>query len=301
MNPGVPDPKDPEGLDPGAEPEASPPEASESAASEPATVTQPAFADAPTQIVEVPADLEPNPPVETETVDVPPVTAATVDRPEGPRRVGTKWAALVGVIALLGIGTVVFLGYSMNQELAATRTTLATTETDLGSTRTTLEETTATLASKKTELEGKTAQKEQLVEQVRGLAAQVATQTECVQQQQAALTELIRLSDLQTENFNRTAEGSAWDTAEKKRGDNITAALDAFYAAYSQAFDGNKSGAKAQSDRGNNAQSNIAEAEAQLDAEVGLVNTKATEISALLDDLEQQLTQIEAQCQETAP
>jgi uncharacterized coiled-coil protein SlyX len=296
MNPGVPDPRGPEGPDPGSEPEASPP-----AASPPAASTQPAFADAPTQIVEVPADLEPSPPVQTETVDVPPVTAATVERPEGPRRVGTKWAALVGVIALLGIGTVVVLGYSMNQDLATTRTTLATTATDLGSTRTTLEDTTATLASRKTELDDKTAEKEQLVEEVRGLAAQVATQTECVQQQQAALAELIRLSDLQTENFNRTAEGSAWDTAEKKRGDNITAALDAFYAAYSQAFDGNKSGAKAQSDRGNNAQSNIAEAEAQLDAEVGLVNTKATEISALLDDLEQQLTQIETHCQETAP
>jgi hypothetical protein len=295
MNPGVPDPRGPESLDPGAEPdELSIPATPEITANQP-------LADAPTQIVDVPADVEPNPPVDTETVDVPPVIVATPDRPEGPRRVGTKWAALVGVIALLAIGSVVFLGYSMNQDLATTRRTLGTTESDLGSTRTALESTTATLASTRTELEAKTAEEEALIEEVRGLAAQVATQTDCVRQQEAALSELIRISDLQTENFNRTAEGSAWETAEKKRGDNIEAALDAFYAAYSQAFDGNKSGAKAQADRGNNAQSNIAEAEAQLDAEVNLVNTKATEITTLLDELEKQLTEIEALCEETAP
>jgi hypothetical protein len=65
--------------------------------------------------------------------------------------------------------------------------------------------------------------------QVTDLSGQVATQTECVRLQRAALAELVRISELQTENFNRTTVGSAFDTAEKRRADGITVALDEFY------------------------------------------------------------------------
>ena len=285
------DPGDPEGggsadaLDPAKTPEAA------------ATET----AEAPTTIVDAEPHIETDEPVDTEAVDVPPVTIATVDRPAGPRRVGGRVAAVVGVIALLAIAGVAFAGYSLNQDLATTRTSVATAENDLGSTRTTLDETSSTLATTETQLADKTATRETLDAEVAELAAQVATQTECVRRQETALTELIRLSDLQTENFNRTADGSAWATAAKKRAENIDAALDAFYAAYSQAFQGNKGAAKTQSDRGNNAQSNIAEADAQLTAEVNLVNTTAGEITAMIDELEQQLVAIEATCGEVAP
>ena len=95
--------------------------------------------------------------------------------------------------------------------------------------------------------------------------------------------------------------GRPGPTAAKKRSENIDAALDAFYAAYSQAFQGNEGAAKTQSDRGKTAQSNIAEADAQLTAEVNLVNTMAGEITAMIDELEQQLVAIEATCGEVAP
>jgi hypothetical protein len=291
MNQEGPDPSDPEGG--GAADSLDPADSPDAAADE--------TAEAPTTVVDAPAHVETDEPVDTEAVDVPPVTIATVDRPAGPRRVGGRVAAVVGVIAVLAIAGVAYAGYALNQDLAATRTTLTTTEADLGSTQTSLEGTTATLAETETELADKTETKDELIAEVSELAGQVATQTECVRLQEAALVKLIRISNLQTENFNRTAQGSAWDTAETKHADNVEAALDAFYAAYSQAFDGNTSAAKSQADRGKNAQSNIAEAQAQLVAEVNLVNTKAAELTAAIDELEKQLVTTEATCEGVAP
>src|SRR4029079_4595350 len=120
-----------------------------------------------------------------------------------------------------------------------------------------------------------TAEQTDLDAQVAELAAQVATQTECVTLQKDALVKLVLISELQTTNFNRTTEGSAWDTAEKKRSDGITTALDEFYKAYSAAFQGSTGTAKGHADKGKAAQAKIAEAEAQLVAELKLVDTKA--------------------------
>jgi hypothetical protein len=290
MNQEGPDPSDPDGggsadsLDPAGPPEAVVNETAEQAA------------DAPSTPVDAQPHIETNEPVDTEAVDVPPVTVATVDRPQGRRRVGGRVAAVVAVVGVLVIAGVAYAGYSLNQDLATTRTTLGTTEDDLGSTQSTLEETSSTLATTRTQLAERTDARETLDAEITELAAQVASQAECVRLQEAALTELMRLSDLQTESFNRTAEGSAWATADKKRADNIEAALDAFYAAYSQAFEGNKGSAKTQADRGNRAQSNIAEADAELTSQVNTVNTKAGEISVMIDELEQQLVTIESTC-----
>lgn len=244
-----------------------------------------------------PDPLEPAAPVQTETVEAPPVTIATVDRPTGPRRVGMRVAAVIGILAVLGIGAVAYAGYSTNQDLQATRTTLATTESDLGSSRTELDETTTTLATTKAELEARTTKREELDGTIEELSGHVAAQTACVRLQEEALAELIRISDLQTDNFNRTAENSAWATAEAKRGQNIDAALDAFYEAYKSAFEGATGTAKGHSDRGKAAQSNIKEAEAQEVAELNLVDSKAAEILAAIDALEQHLTETESVCE----
>ena len=245
--------------------------------------------------------LEPAAPVETEAVEAPPVTIATVDRPAGPRRVGVRVAAVIGILALLGVGAVGYAGYSTNQDLQATRTSLATTETDLGSTRTQLEETTTTLATTEAELAARATERDELDDTIAELSGQVATQTACVSLQEEALAELIRISDLQTDNFNRTAENSAWATAEAKRGKNISVALDAFYEAYKSAFQGATGTAKGHSDRGKTAQTKIGEAEAQEVAELNLVDSKAAEILAAIDALEQHLTETESVCEEVAP
>jgi len=269
MNPGGPDPLEPTQPPPDPSPPDAPP----------------------------PDTLEPAAPVETEAVEAEPVTLATADRPPGPRRVATRVAAVIGILAVLGIGAVAYAGYSTNQDLQATRTTLATTETDLGSTHTELDETTTTLATTEAELAAKTTEREELDGTIEELSGQVATQTECVRLQEEALAELVRISDLQTANFNRTAENSAWATAEAKRGENIDAALDAFYEAYKSAFQGATGTAKGHSDRGKSAQSNIKEAEAQEVAELNLVDSKAAEILAAIDALDQHLVETQSVCE----
>ena len=303
-----PDPRDPEGSgaagsadpmsggsppSPGSPPEAT---ATDSAPDAAAAVD----VDAPTGVYEVP-QADATAPVATEPVEAPPVQLATSDRPPGPRRVSSRVAAVIGIVGVLAIAGVAYAGYSVNQDLTTTRSTLASTETDLGLTRTSLDGATAKLATTTKDLEAATAERGDLDAQIKELSAQVATQTQCVTLQRGALEELVRISDQQTENFNRTAQGSAWDTADKKRADNIDAALKQFYAAYSAAFQGSKGTAKDHADRGKAAQSNIAEAEAQLDAEVALVNTKAGEISVLIDALEKQLTTTQATCEGVAP
>jgi hypothetical protein len=298
MTTGVPDPGGPD------ESVGSPgdrPQTALSAEPPPAATETPPLSDAPTTIVDVPADAVADPPVATEAVEVPPVTAAAVDRPGGPRRVGGRVAGVIGVFAILAIGAVVYFGYSLNQDLGSTRSNLATTQGDLDSAKGTLEDTAGALATTKDQLADKAAEKETLDGEIKELSAQVATQTKCVRLQEDALADLITISDLQTANFNRTAENSAWATAEDKRGENITAALDQFYEAYKSAFQGATGTAKTHADRGKAAQANIAEAETQQAAELKLVDDKAAEIQAKIDGLEALLVEIETTCEEVAP
>jgi peptidoglycan hydrolase CwlO-like protein len=312
MDPVGPDPGGPEGGGPAEGPDpvpsASPPEPSSepvageaTGAAASASASVGADADAPTTVIETPVHVDTDAAVDTEAVEPPPVQIATVDRPAGPRRVSSRAAGLIAVIGILAIAAVGYAGYSLNQDLTATRSNLATTQGDLGSTKSSLDDTTANLTATTKDVADASAERADLDEQIKGLSAQVATQTECVTLQKAALAELIRISSLQTTNFNRTAQGSAWDTAEKKRADGITVALDEFYTAYSAAFQGSSGTAKAHADTGKAAQAKIAEAEKQLVAELQLVDAKAAEIQAAIDALEKKLTETEATCEGVAP
>ena len=314
MDPVSPDPRDPEGggaarsADPIAD--ASPPEpqpaaeplgTGESTGESPAHADAQPAADAATTVISTPVHVDTDAAVDTEAVEPPPVQIATADRPPGPRRVSGRVGAVVAVLGIVAIGAVAYLGYTMNQDLNTTRASLASTEGDLGATRTTLDGTTANLATTAKQLADASAERADLDEQIKGLSAQVATQTECVTLQKAALAELIRISDLQTTNFNRTAQGSAWDTAEKRRADGITVALDEFYKAYSAAFQGSSGTAKAHSDKGKEAQAKIADAETRLVAELKLIDSRAAEIQAAIDALEKKLTETESTCEGVAP
>jgi len=303
MDPAGPDSGDPVG---GGAPESADPGASDPSASEPPPAADGAAASevapaASATDTPPPVPVDTDAAVATEVVEPPPVQIATVDRPAGPRRVKGPVAALVAVIGAVAIGAVAYVGYSLNQDLSSTRTTLATHRDDLGSTRATVDETTAKVATTKGDLAAATKQQADLDAQVTNLSAQVATQTECVVLQRAALAELVRISELQTQNFNRTAVGSAWDTAEKRRGDGITVALDEFYKAYSAAFQGSTGTAKSHADEGKDAQAKIADAEQRLVAELKLVDSKAGEIQTAIDGLEAKLKTTEATCVGVAP
>ena len=244
------------------------------------------------------AAVETDTAVETEAVEPPPVTLYVPDERPGRRQVGrvaTALIALVGVAVVAGVG---FFGYSLNESLAATRATLAETEGELGTTKATLESTEGDLASTSGELTTTQAERSDLDAQVADLSAQVASQAECVTLQNDALDELGRISQLQTDNNNRTSEGSTWDRAEKKRAAAVSDALEGYYQAYSKSFDGNSSSAKAWAAKGKEAVGIIAVQAKQQLAEFGLIDSKAAEILAAIDALEAKLTDLESTCKE---
>ena len=225
-----------------------------------------------------------------------PTQPANTDQ-SGPRRVPRAPAMVAGVVALVAIAATAALGYSLNQDLAAARSRLTTTTATLGSTTgtlattaTTLDDTTATLAAASTEREG-------LETKVTELSTQVTTQMDCAARQSAAIGELSRLSGLQTDNFNRTADKSKWDKADKARDQAITDALDAYYRAYSRAFDGARSAARVEADKGAKAIARINAAKKKMAAEQKIVDAAAGDIEKALDALEAQLIALESTCQ----
>src|SRR5688572_26337926 len=105
----------------------------------------------------------------TSAPSIPPTELATgqapvqppVTDPPGGRRFGRTPAVVAGVAALVLIAATAAFGYSLDRDLAATRSTLATTTSNLATTRgslsstsTTLDETTATLAAAARDREG---------------------------------------------------------------------------------------------------------------------------------------------------
>lgn len=206
-------------------------------------------------------------------------------------------ALVAGVAALVVIAATAALGYSLDRDLTAARNGLTTTTTKLGSTTETLATTTTTLGDTSVTLVAASKEREGLETQVTELSAQVEAQIDCAARQSSALDELSRLSNLQTDNFNRTAEKSAWEKADNAREKAITAALDAYYRAYSKAFDGSRSAARVEAEKGAKAVARINAEERKLAAEQKLVDAAAGEIEKALDALEAQLVTLGSTCQ----
>lgn len=247
-----------------------------------------------------PDPVETDTTVATEDVEPPAVTVAS-KHPAGPRRIGGRVGALVGLFAILAIGGVAYLGFSLNRDLESTMSALATATSELGTTQGSLDDTDAALATTETQLADRITEREALDAEIANLTGQVATQTECVRLQEEALAELITISDLQTANFNRTADESIWARAEAERGENIEQALDSFYEAYKAAFQGSTTTAKNHANRGEAARARLADADRQQGDELRLIDEKAAEIQAAIDALEQHLTETEAVCEGAAP
>lgn len=233
------------------------------------------------------------PPPEPETGGPP--TQPSAD--PGPRRVRRAPVLIAGVVGLVAIVATAALGYSMDQDLAAARNRLMTTTATLGSTSGTLATTTTTLEDTTVTLVAATKEREGLETRVTELSAQVKTQTDCAARQSAAIDELGRLENLQTDNFNRTASKSKWEKADNAREKAITAALDAYYRAYSRAFDGSRSAARVEADKGATAMARINAEEKKMAAEQKIVDAAAKDIEKALDALEAQLVALESTCQ----
>lgn len=238
--------------------------------------------------------------VPTEAVDVPPVTLA-IPEPTGPRRASGRMSVVAGLIAVLAIGAAGALSYSLNQDLNATRTTLETARTDLATVTSDLDTTAGTLGSRTTALEAARNDHAALDAKIADLSAEVADQTACVKLQTDALAELGRIERLQTDNFNRTTEGTAWAKADAARGKAMDAALDDYYQAYLKAFDGATSSARSWAAKGKAAEATIAAQEKIQAAEQKSVDDNAATIAAALDALEKQLASAESACAEVTP
>jgi chromosome segregation ATPase len=200
-------------------------------------------------------------------------------------------------VALAAIAATGALGYSLDQDLAAARNSLTATTAKLGSTTGTLATTTTTLGDTTVTLAAATKEREDLETKVTELSAQVKTQTDCAARQSTAIGELSRLSNLQTDNFNRTAEKSKWEKADNAREKAITDALDGYYRAYSRAFQGSRSAARVEADKGAKAMTRINAEEKKMAAEQKIVDAAAGDIEKALDALEAQLVELESTCQ----
>jgi len=235
------------------------------------------------------------PPIEPETGRAP--TLAPDTDLSGRRRVRRAPALVVGVAALVAIAATVALGYSMDQDLAAARNSLTATTAKLGSTTGTLATTTTTLGDTTVTLAAASKEREGLETKVTELSTQVKTQIDCAARQSTAIGELSRLSNLQTDNFNRTAEKSKWEKADNAREKAISDALDAYYRAYSRAFDGSRSAARVEADKGAKAVARINAEEKKMATEQKIVDAAADDIEKALDALEAQLVALESTCQ----
>ena len=238
--------------------------------------------------------------VPTEAVEPPPIELAVAPS-VSPRRVSNRLSVVLGLAAVVAIGAVGAMGYSMTQDLGSTRVSLATAETELAGTKMKLETTSGSLAVQTTTLATAKQDHGALDATITELSTQVEDQTNCLSLQTAALAELGRIEQLQTENFNRTTEKSAYAKAEAVRAKAISAALDDYYQAYSKAFQGGTSAARTWAAKGKDAEATITAEEKKLKAELKTVDAKAAEIEAALDALEQQLAVTEAACAEVTP
>ncbi len=285
----------PDRKDPDPDPDIEPPAATPPTADDAPPPAEPgAEADA-TQAYATPVDTDAA--VHTEVVEPPPVHVFVPEQPSGRRRVGGRLSAVMAVLAILAIGGAAALGYSLNQDLTATRASLAATEGDLGTTNTTLTDTSGTLDATTTTLTAAKAERSKLDAEVVDLAAQVASQAECVILQKSALKELGVISDLQTDNFNRTTEGSTWAKSEDKRNKAVSDALAAYYQAYSKAFDRNLSSARAWAAKGKEAVGILAVQAKQQVAEFDLIDRSAATIEIAINKLEEQLKKTESTCE----
>lgn len=265
--------------------------------------TDPTAAFDETSLIETPASA-PQPPWSPTVEPVaaePPSLALKRNPPDGRRRVGRAPVAIVLALGLLAIGGTAVLGNGLSQDLAASRAQLAATTGEVATASASLVDTTAKLDETTKELADAGTKRTQADTIVAGLEKQVATQTECVRLQAAALDELVRISDLLTDNFNRTAEDSAYAKANESREKALGSAIDNYYLAYKNAFLGSTSAARGYAAKGKTAEGTVTAQEKVQAKELAAVNAGAKVIEAAIDALEVQLDAMAATCGEVAP
>jgi hypothetical protein len=133
---------------------------------------------------------------------------------------------------------------------------------------------------------------------VEGLDGQAAAGGRCLTEQSSLIADLSRIADLDTDNFNRTTEGSAWATAFETADRSVTTALDRYYEAYSEAFVNRDAKARQYATQAAAAVERLVAQRAIMATEQKAIDATALEVQAALDAAQARLVAAERVCGE---
>lgn len=244
---------------------------------------------------EVTSQTAPQEPSKGSSADTP-----SADAPKE-RRISRRSALVAAMVALALAAGFGAWGYTLTTELGRERATLASTEAERVSTGTTLASTRQTMTDTQAELETATESRLDREAVEASLRGQVADSLACIDLQQEVLHETRAISELETDNFNRTAEDSDYEKAAVAREAAVTAVLDAYYEAYNHSFDGRAAAAREAGAEGDAARKTIAAHDKTLATEQAAVDAGAAAVDERLDKLNDLLAEAEATCAKVAP
>lgn len=181
-----------------------------------------------------------------------------------------------GVLAV-SLAVTGFWGYSTNRDLEQA-------QTDLAAGRETIDDQVAQLGGLREDLERAEAAADRLTANVTDLEARVGNQDACIAALEVDGGILGDVADKQIEINNLTADGSVWVEAEVEYEELTTTALDAYFEAYSAAWDGRYDAANEWIDRGNVAVESSDLLVDTMNAEIDKANGLIDEVNAMLDD-----------------
>jgi peptidoglycan hydrolase CwlO-like protein len=145
---------------------------------------------------------------------------------------------VIGIALLLGLIGAAAWAVTTNNDLQATRATLASTSGDLDTTKVDLASTTSTLDSTTKDLASARKGIKDDQAKIKTLNFQIDRKGDCIEAQSANLAEMRRILDLERQNFARTGSASAWGKAYAADRKAINLAIDDLYKAYQSAAAG---------------------------------------------------------------
>lgn len=218
--------------------------------------------------------------------------------PRGPRRVPGRLLVLVVVFGVALSATLAYLGSTATGDGVDTETMVAAAHTDLDEATAELAAAEQALTESKEALEAMTAERTRLEAQVANLDNQAAAGGRCLTEQSSLIADLSRIADLDTDNFNRTTEGSAWATAFETADRSVTRALDRYYDAYSEAFFNRDAKARQYASQAAEAVERLEAQRAIMATEQKTIDATALEVQTALDAAQARLGAAQQVCGE---
>lgn len=191
---------------------------------------------------------------------------------------GRRWLApVLCVVLAISLALTGFWAYSLNRDLEEA-------QSELAAARETIAGQSEQLAALRSDIDREVARGDELSADVAGLEARVANQDACIAALEIDASILNDVADMQIELNNLTAIGSVWAAASDEYDALTGTALDAYYEAYSVAFDGNYAAANEWIASGNVAIASSNAAVDTMNVEIDKANALIEESDALLGE-----------------